>query len=44
MANHDSILCLENSMDRGAWCTVQGVAKSLHQHIMGTQQLRVECV
>ena len=29
MATHSSILCLENSMDRGAWqATVHGIAKS----------------
>ena len=29
MATHSSILCLENSMDRGAWqATVRGVTES----------------
>ena len=29
MATHSSILCLENSVDRGGWqATVHGIAKS----------------
>ena len=29
LATHSSILCLENSMDRGAWqATVRGIAES----------------
>ena len=40
MATHSGILCLENPMDRGAWCsTVRGVAEldmtqwlSTHMH------------